>query len=58
MAIVYYGQIEEVNLYPNRALFRKLEEPDVGHTVTDRMWAEGTKWLLRSLVEEPGRSPR
>jgi hypothetical protein len=24
MAIVYNGQIEEVNLYPNRALFRKL----------------------------------
>jgi dienelactone hydrolase len=35
-----------------------LEEPDVGHSVTDRMWAEGTKWLVRHLVEEPIRSRR
>jgi len=35
-----------------------LEEPNAGHTVTDRMWAEGTKWLLRHLVEKPVRLPR
>jgi dienelactone hydrolase len=41
--------------YPNRLML--LEEPDVGHAVTDRMWGEGTRWLVRHLVEEPGRSP-
>jgi dienelactone hydrolase len=30
-----------------------LEEPNTGHAVTDRMWDEGTKWLLRHLVEKP-----
>src|SRR5262245_13719256 len=42
--------------HPGRLVL--LEEPDVGHSVTDRMWSEGTKWLLRHLVEEPIRSPR
>jgi dienelactone hydrolase len=42
--------------YPDRLAF--LEEPDLGHSVTDRMWTEGTKWLLRHLVEKPIRSPR
>src|SRR5256714_6108524 len=41
---------------PNR--LDLLEEPEVGHAVTDRMWSEGTKWLLRHLVEEPSRPPR
>jgi hypothetical protein len=35
-----------------------LEEPKVGHTVTDRMWSGGTRWLLRHLVERPIRSSR
>jgi dienelactone hydrolase len=35
-----------------------LEEPEVGHAVTDRMWAEGTRWLVRHLLERPTRSPR
>jgi pimeloyl-ACP methyl ester carboxylesterase len=35
-----------------------LEEPEVGHAVTDRMWAEGTRWLVRHLLERPIRSPR
>jgi dienelactone hydrolase len=29
-----------------------LEEPDVGHSVTDRMWTEGTDFLLRHLPPE------
>jgi dienelactone hydrolase len=33
-----------------------LEEPEVGHEVTDRMWVEGTRWLVRHLVERPVRS--
>jgi dienelactone hydrolase len=35
-----------------------LEEPNTGHSVTDRMWAEGTKWLLQHLIEKPVRSSR
>jgi hypothetical protein len=35
-----------------------LEEPKAGHTVTDRMWSEGTQWFLRHLVEKPIRSAR
>jgi dienelactone hydrolase len=35
-----------------------LEEPEAGHAVTDRMWREGSQWLLRHLVEQPARSPR
>jgi dienelactone hydrolase len=42
--------------HPDR--LKLLEEPDVGHSVTDRMWAEGTRWLVRYLVEQPIRSPR
>ena len=41
---------------PERLSF--LEEPEAGHSVTDRMWNEGRKWLLRHLVEQPGRSSR
>src|SRR5262249_43415872 len=37
--------------YPDRLTF--LEEPEAGHAVTDRMWREGTQWLLRHLVEKP-----
>jgi dienelactone hydrolase len=29
-----------------------LEEPEAGHSVTDRMWTEGTEWLLRHLPPE------
>jgi dienelactone hydrolase len=36
---------------PDRLKF--LEEPDAGHSVTDRMWNEGTEWLLRYLIEKP-----
>ena len=36
---------------PDRLKF--LEEPDAGHSVTDRMWKEGTEWLLRHLAEKP-----
>ncbi len=39
---------------PDRLKF--LEEPDAGHSVTDRMWKEGNAWLLRHLVEKPIRS--
>ena len=35
-----------------------LEEPKTGHTVTDRMWSDGTQWLVLHLVEKPVRSPR
>jgi hypothetical protein len=40
--------------YPDRLAL--LEEPEVGHAVTDRMWDEGTRWLVRHLVEHPIRS--
>jgi dienelactone hydrolase len=40
--------------YPDRLAL--LEEPGVGHAVTDRMWDEGTRWLVRHLVEHPIRS--
>ncbi len=33
-----------------------LEEPKTGHEVTERMWEEGTQWLLRHLVERPVRA--
>jgi dienelactone hydrolase len=39
---------------PERLKF--LEEPEAGHSVTDRMWKEGSEWLLRHLVEKPVRS--
>lgn len=35
-----------------------IEEPDVGHTVTNRMWSEGTSWLVRHLQEKPIRAAR
>src|SRR5262245_18097668 len=42
--------------YPDRLAL--LEEPNVGHSVTDKMWNEGSQWLLRHLVEKPVRSQR
>jgi dienelactone hydrolase len=39
--------------YPDRLKF--LEEPEAGHSVTDRMWTEGTEWLLRHLPPEKAR---
>jgi dienelactone hydrolase len=42
--------------YPDRLAF--LEEAEVGHAVTDRMWDEGTRWLVRHLVEHPVRPSR
>lgn len=42
--------------FPDRLVL--LEEPKIGHSVTDRMWNEGTQWLLRHLVEKPIRSSR
>jgi uncharacterized protein len=39
---------------PDRLKF--LEEPEAGHTVTDRMWKEGSQWLVRHLLEQPIRS--
>ena len=35
-----------------------LEEPKGGHSVTDRMWSEGKRWLVRHLVEKPVRAAR
>ena len=35
-----------------------LEEPEAGHSVTDRMWTDGSRWLLLHLVEKPIRSAR
>jgi dienelactone hydrolase len=42
--------------HPDR--LKLLEEPDVGHSVTDRMWTEGTQWVVRHLIEQPIRSTR
>jgi len=42
--------------YPDRLAF--LEEPNVGHSVTDRMWSEAGLWLVRHLVEKPIGSSR
>jgi dienelactone hydrolase len=42
--------------YPDRLAL--LEAPMAGHTVTDRMWTEGTQWLVRHLVDKPIRSSR
>jgi dienelactone hydrolase len=41
--------------YPDRLML--LEEPRSGHSVTDRMWTDGTQWLIRHLVEKPIRAP-
>ncbi|MFO0965815.1 MAG: prolyl oligopeptidase family serine peptidase [Gemmataceae bacterium] len=38
--------------YPDR--LHMLEEPKTGHSVTERMWSEGTQWLARHLVEKAG----
>ena len=37
--------------YPDRLML--LEKPKTGHSVTERMWSEGTNWLVRHLVEKP-----
>ena len=42
--------------YPDRLAL--LEEPNVGHSVTDKMWSEGAQWLLRHLVEKPVRNSK
>jgi dienelactone hydrolase len=42
--------------YPER--LKLLEEPKTGHTVTERMWSEGTAWLIRYLLEKPIRQPK
>src|SRR5262249_49233865 len=42
--------------HPERLML--VEEAKTGHTVTDRMWSEGTAWLHRHLVEKPIRSSR
>jgi len=42
--------------YPDRLTL--LEEPKTGHSVTERMWSEGTGWLVRHLVEQPIRRPK
>jgi len=41
--------------HPDRLML--LEEPKTGHSVTERMWSEGTQWLVRHLVERPIRLP-
>jgi dienelactone hydrolase len=38
--------------HPDR--LETIEEPG-GHSVTERMWSEGTKWLERHLVEKPAK---
>jgi uncharacterized protein len=42
--------------HPDR--LKLLEEPKTGHSVTERMWSEGTAWLLLHLVEKPIRAAR
>jgi hypothetical protein len=37
--------------HPNR--LELLEEAKAGHTETERMWHESTRWLLHPLVERP-----
>ena len=39
--------------HPGRLTF--LEERETGHSVTERMWNEGSRWLLQHLVERPVR---
>src|SRR5262249_6540654 len=34
------------------------EAPAVGHTVTSKVWSEGTSWLVRHLQEKPIRTVR
>lgn len=49
------------DLQPGYAAFPErlhlLEETKTGHTVTDRMWVEGTRWFVRHLLEKPIRAP-
>jgi len=42
--------------FPER--LHMLEEPKTGHTVTDRMWEEGTEWFVRHLRKNPIRLPQ
>ena len=42
--------------HPERLML--LEEPKTGHAVTERMWSEGTQWLVRHLLEKPIRKPK
>jgi pimeloyl-ACP methyl ester carboxylesterase len=42
--------------HPDRLML--LEEPKTGHSVTERMWTQGSQWLVRHLVEQPIRRPR
>jgi dienelactone hydrolase len=42
--------------HPDRLAF--LEEPNVGHSVTTRMWTDGTQWFVRHLIEKPVRASR
>src|SRR5262249_52036823 len=42
--------------HPDRLAF--LEEPNVGHSVTARMWTDGTQWFVRHLVEKPVRAAK
>jgi dienelactone hydrolase len=39
--------------FPDR--LHLLEEPKTGHTVTDRMWEEGTQWFVRLLLRKSNR---
>ena len=39
--------------FPDR--LHLLEEPKTGHTVTDRMWEEGTQWFVRHLLRKSNR---
>jgi dienelactone hydrolase len=41
--------------HPDR--LKLLEEPNTGHSVTEKMWTEGTQWLVHHLLEKPIRSP-
>lgn len=41
--------------HPERLML--LEEPKTGHSVTDKMWTEGSRWFVRHLVEKPLRAP-
>jgi uncharacterized protein len=42
--------------WPER--LKLLEEPKAGHSLTDRMWTDGTAWFHLHLVEKPIRTQR
>jgi dienelactone hydrolase len=42
--------------HPERLKF--LAEPEAGHSVTEKMWNDGSQWLVRHLLERPVRSRR